>query len=1005
MENNIRHKHFSGRAIMLAASLLWATLLPSVVAETPRINLQNTEIRTLVEAVSKVTGKNFVIDPAVRGNVTFVSGEGLSEDQFYEAFLSILQVHGFEAIDAGNVTKIVPINKARSQVAPIIQGTPEKPAPRVDVDETVTQVFPLQYIPVNTAIQTLQPLAGQGETRIQFNQSSNAVIVTGRGQNVQRLAEVIRQIDVPNNQDFELVALRYSVASQLANTLRGLMASGKTPDGGAVPQRVYISVDERTNSLLVSGDKADRERMRAMIQRLDIPRTQPPSTQVIKLRYADATRMVEVLRQLQVAPAAGGAEGGAAVKQARIAVDAGTNSIIISGDQEDREPIVAAIRSLDVPRTQPVSVQILKLRYADAARMVEVLRQLQITDAKTEGANPVKQARIAVDTGTNSIIVAGDQEDRAPIVATVRSLDVPRTQPLTIQIVRLKHGNARQLVEAMKQLQVAQPTGEGANPVKQARIAVDENTNSIIIAGDQEDRLPVLNAIKQLDIPGNPPDGTDVVPIRYAVATQLLQTLNQLQITEKAQGENATTTQQIRLAADERTNSILISGDKTKRAPIIAAIRRLDIPKNTAGRTRVVALRYASAEELVGVLKETAQGIQKQSAGTTEAAAAGSTPSTASGSGSDISIQADKTTNSLIISAPEHIHVNLQRVISQLDRRRSQVMIEAIIAEVSTNLSNQLGTGIVANGAQNSGVGGVGYSNFGGLNTVLGLMNGATTVPGGFLFGLGGSRFGVVVEALRGDAATNILSTPTLVTMDNEEASIVVGQNVPFITGSYASGSTGSAENPFTTIQRQDVGLTLKVTPQINRDRTIRMKIQQEVSSIAASSSGASDLITNKRTINTNVMVEDGQVLVLGGLIQGDFNDRENKVPVLSDLPIIGGAFRENTTSKNKQNLMAFIHPVILADRLSSDAYSRLKWQTLQRQQQDSNVLKRGSLGQPAQFPSLDCADNNCVNNASVDNLHLPQQAQPPVRRITRPAPAARQQNSSVFTPESGSGR
>ncbi|HPQ97827.1 MAG TPA: secretin N-terminal domain-containing protein, partial [Thiolinea sp.] len=212
MENNIRHKHFSGRAIMLAASLLWATLLPSVVAETPRINLQNTEIRTLVEAVSKVTGKNFVIDPAVRGNVTFVSGEGLSEDQFYEAFLSILQVHGFEAIDAGNVTKIVPINKARSQVAPIIQGTPEKPAPRVDVDETVTQVFPLQYIPVNTAIQTLQPLAGQGETRIQFNQSSNAVIVTGRGQNVQRLAEVIRQIDVPNNQDFELVALRYSVA-------------------------------------------------------------------------------------------------------------------------------------------------------------------------------------------------------------------------------------------------------------------------------------------------------------------------------------------------------------------------------------------------------------------------------------------------------------------------------------------------------------------------------------------------------------------------------------------------------------------------------------------------------------------------------------------------------------------------------------------------------------------------------------------------------------------------
>ena len=212
----------AARLSLLSVACLFATVsLPLAQAETPRINLQNTDVRSLVEVVSRLTGKNFVIDPSVgKSPITFVSGKGLSEAEFYEAFLSILQVHGFEAIEAGNIIKIVPMGKARSQVAPIYESDPTKPLPQVDVDETITQVFKLQYIPVATAVQTLTPLAGQGETRIQFNQSSNSVIVTGRGQNVARLAEVIRSIDQPNNNDFELVGLKYSVASQLAQTLK-----------------------------------------------------------------------------------------------------------------------------------------------------------------------------------------------------------------------------------------------------------------------------------------------------------------------------------------------------------------------------------------------------------------------------------------------------------------------------------------------------------------------------------------------------------------------------------------------------------------------------------------------------------------------------------------------------------------------------------------------------------------------------------------------------------------
>ena len=748
--------------LLSAACLFASATLPLAQAETPRINLQNTDVRSLVEVVSRLTGKNFVIDPAVgKGSITFVSGKGLSEEEFYEAFLSILQVHGLEAIEAGNIIKIVPIGKARAQVAPIYSDNPDKPVPKVDVDETITQVFKLQYIPVATAVQTLTPLAGQGETRIQFNQSSNSVIVTGRGQNVERLAEVIRSIDQPNNNDFELVGLKYSVASQLAQTVKDLLGNTAVgPEGVQLPQQVKVSVDERTNSIVVAGDKSDRERVRKIIQRLDIPRTQPSETQVVPLKYAVASQLLQTLKELQV----------------------GGSSVIISG-------------------------------------------------------------------------------------------------------------------------------AEGA--------------------------ATAINAV--------PPS------------------------------------KQIRMAADERTNSVLISGPKAEREPIIDAIAKLDVPRAGSGGTRVIPLRYAKAEDMVKVLNDASKGIIEQTSGT--AAAAGTAPvaaAKAAGLGTEVSILADKTSNSIILSGPAHVQKDLLKVIYQLDRRRAQVLVEAIIAEVSNDLTNKLGFGVAALDAAEGKTGLIGSSNFGGLTTALQLGSGkATSLPNGLLMGVANSNFGFVMDALKGDGATNILSTPTIVTMDNEEAKMVVGQNVPFVTGSYTSSTSGgTAQNPFQTIERKDVGLTLKVTPQINRGKTIQMKISQEASSVSQSGA-ASDLITNKRSIDTNVMVEDGQILVLGGLIQDNFNDSESKVPVLSDIPIIGGAFKQNSTQRSKQNLMVFIHPVILPDREAADAYSRSKYHTLQRQQQQSKVLQRGSLGAAAVFPDIPCYD---CKKGSVDSLHFPaQQNQKPI--------------------------
>ncbi len=267
----------------------------------------------------------------------------------------------------------------------------------------------------------------------------------------------------------------------------------------------------------------------------------------------------------------------------------------------------------------------------------------------------------------------------------------------------------------------------------------------------------------------------------------------------------------------------------------------------------------------------------------------------------------------------------------------------------------------------------------------------ASALGSGLLFGLGkilgGTQFGLVANALKGDAATNILATPTLVTLDNEEAKIVVGQEVPFVTGSYTSTGGGSSTptNPFNTIERRDVGLSLIVTPQINRGKTINLKIDQEVSNLASTSVSASDVITNKRKITTNVMVEDGQVLVLGGLIEDSFRDAKEKVPVLGDLPFVGAAFRGTSTSKLKQNLMVFIHPVIMPDGEAADAYTRAKYETMQRQQVNSHVLQRGRPDQrAAQLKPL-----NEYNTTTVDNLHYT--PQPPARTPVRQAPAQSQ--------------
>jgi general secretion pathway protein D len=479
---------------------------------------------------------------------------------------------------------------------------------------------------------------------------------------------------------------------------------------------------------------------------------------------------------------------------------------------------------------------------------------------------------------------------------------------------------------------------------QQGHLAAYPATNVLIISDRASNVDRLLTIIRRIDQVSD--SEIEIIPLQHASATEVVRVLTNLNRAEPAAAKGAAAASGQVLVADERTNSVLLGGDRSSRLRMRAIISHLDTPLDAGGNTDVIYLHYAEATEIV----DTLMGVGKIEEQETQT---GKGKATTSSRGS-FDIQADESTNSLVITAPPDIMRTLKRVISQLDIRRAQVLVEAIIAEVGEDTARDLGVQWIFAGdtGNNRGpIGVINYSNSGSpiadvANAAIAARNGGTvpTLLDGALVGFG--RFGsnsfnyaMVLNALASDANTNILSTPTLVTLDNEEAEIVIGENVPFVTGSFTSTGAGdSATNPFQTIQREDVGLTLKIKPQINEGDAMRLDIEQEVSSIADSVAGASDIVTNKRSIKTNVMVDDGQVVVLGGLIEELVLESVQKVPLLGDVPFLGALFRSKTSDVKKTNLMVFIHPVILRDAEHMNSYTNYKYNDIRvRQMQQNN--------------------------------------------------------------------
>ena len=503
--------------------------------------------------------------------------------------------------------------------------------------------------------------------------------------------------------------------------------------------------------------------------------------------------------------------------------------------------------------------------------------------------------------GKNVTKIVPEVNAKQDAIRTGRSF-IPNNDEFITQVLEIKNVDATQLVPILRPL-----------VPQRGHLAAYPGSNVLVISDSAANILRLKNIISSIDQATG--DEIEVVSLEHASASEVVRIIQQLSSQDPKTKKN-------NLIADDRTNSILLGGNKSSRLRIKALIAHLDTPVDVGGSTQVVYLRNAVAKDLVPVLT----GVSKSVSGAKGTKAAAPT--------ANISIQADENTNALVINAPPDVFRSLRSVIRRLDVRRAQVLVEAVIAEVSTNASNEFGVQWVAGSSGDTAAGLVSFS-IG--NSITSLLSDPPSLGNGLNIGIGDANaanpIGALISALSSDGKSNILSTPSLLTLDNEEAEIVVGQNVPFVTGSYSGTGGGSTpSNPFQTVQREDVGLSLRITPQINEGDAIKLKVEQEVSTVTSSTQGV-DIITNKRSIKTNVVVDDGQMIVLGGLIQEELREGEQRVPGLGDIPLLGWFFRYNKTETVKTNLMVFLQPTILKDAAITAAHTGDKYNFIRAKQ------------------------------------------------------------------------
>ena len=613
------------------------------------------------------------------------------------------------------------------------------------------------------------------------------------------------------------------------------------------------------------------------------------------------------------------------------------------------------------PAGGQIVTQIFKLNFENAANLVPVLRPL-ISPNNTINVNP----------GNNSLVITDYADNLQRLARIVAAMDV--SNATDVEVIPLRNAIAADLVPLVSRLidggsNGAAPTavqGQTDNAFKTTLLA-EPRSNSLILRAANPARVAMVRSlVEKLDQPPAPGSSAStgnihVVYLKNADATKLATTLRAAMSS----------------ASGAATTSTGGNGSST--------------PSTTTGITNTSMLGSGTSSSSAGLGSGTALGAGAGSSNTNS-----NQPSTGG------QIQADPTTNSLIISAPEPQYRQLRAVIDKLDGRRAQVLVESLIVEVSASKLAQFGIqwqGTI--GAGNNGTVGVIGTNSGTaganiLGATAAIASGNATTIATAVGSLGGGLnmalapringqyyLGALANFLQNSGDANVLSTPNLMTLDNEEAKIVIGNNVPFVTGSYANtGGNSGAVNPFNTVERKDVGLMLRVRPQISENGTVKMSIYQEVSKIAAATlKDTNGPTTSKRSIESNVVVDDGNIIVIGGLLEDSYSQAEDKVPVMGDIPVVGALFRSENRSRKKTNLMVFLRPVVVRDSMTSDALMTDRYEAIRALQQvvqpDNNLVMRSVSGAPI-LPPLEPRAMPAAAEPALQPAPVPAPAQPP---------------------------
>lgn len=582
---------------------------------------------------------------------------------------------------------------------------------------------------------------------------------------------------------------------------------------------------------------------------------------------------------------------------------------------------------------------------------------------------------VAVPSGDVVKIIPDANARQVPANDLPSSVSATSDEIVT-QVIAVKNVSAAQLVPILRPL-IPQYGHLAAYPA----------SNMLIVSDRASNVNRVVRIVQRIDQTGD--QNIDVIPMQHASAVEVVRIVNTLYTSAAAEGGGMPT---VKMVADERTNSVLVSGESSQRLRLKTLITHLDTPLEAGGDTQVRYLRYADAEKIAQKLTGQVQGIV---AAATQGAAGAAPPVVSSGTvDKNVTIWAEPQTNALVVTAPPKVMRSIMSIVDRLDIRRAQVLVEAILVEMSYDKSMDLGINWLVGDTDSRGntlpaggfiqpVDGTGIGQI-----IQGVLNPESIqgLPSGLTAGFGqiienGTSWAALIRAIGGIGNTNIIATPSVVTLDNEEAEIKIAQEVPFVTGQYTnqgvSGTTGVV-NPFQTIQREEVGNILKITPQINEGDSVMLKISQEASSIAASSQQVSstDLITNKRTISTNVMVEDGGIIVLGGLISDEVRESKSQVPFLGSIPLIGELFKTRSVDKVKTNLMVFIRPRVIRDGVDAALETNSKYNYIREQQLERNK-GRVPLMPGERQPTL----------PSLDQLVTPEYVNP--ARSASPPPAA----------------